>query len=138
MYLFFYGVDDLNVGAKGFLRSYSSFPEIEKEYKGMKVLCWGRVHESARYEEACPEDRRPEGMRIKSWATISNALKELGVEACPYRMLKSMGSAKGHSGWTDRAVESIESLKISGRSQKYVTNDHFYRAHSGMRDDEPR
>ena len=38
---FFYSVNNVDLGAKVFRELLTKFPEIEKDYKGMKVLCWG-------------------------------------------------------------------------------------------------
>ena len=131
-YLFFYGAN-LEIGGKVFKEMLTKFPEIEKEYKGMKVLCWGGSMNQLITRKPIRKIDDLRGTRIKVVGDVSNALKELGVEAMSLSNSEVyVALQKGILDGLITPVETLESLKFA-EVAKYVTMINFYRTHSGMR-----
>lgn len=131
-YLFFYGADQ-KVGGKVFKELLTEFPEIEKEYIGTKVLCWGGATHQLVSRKPIRKMDDLKGMRLKVVGDISSVLKDLGVEAMSISNSEVyVGLQKGILDGLFTPVEAIESLKFS-EVAKYVTLINFYRTHSGMR-----
>ena len=131
-YLFFYGAD-LKIGEKVFKEILTKFPDIEKEYKGMKVLCWGGSMNQLITKKPVRKVDDLKGMRIKVVGDMSNALKQLGVEAMSIDNSEVYVSLqKGILDGLITPVETLETLKFA-EVAKYVTMINFYRTHSGMR-----
>ncbi len=102
-YTFFSGAN-LEVGRKVFKELLTEFPEIEKEYKGMKVLCWGGSMSQLITKKPVRKIADLKGMRITVSGAISDALAELGVEGATISAFGSLcGPAEEHSEWSDRA-----------------------------------
>ena len=131
-YIFFYGASQ-EVGGKVFKELRTKFPEIEKEYKGMKVLCWGGSMNQLITRKPIRKIDDLRGTRIKVVGDVSNALKELGVEAMSLSNSEVyVALQKGILDGLITPVETLESLKFA-EVAKYVTMINFYRTHSGMR-----
>ncbi|HVN97716.1 MAG TPA: TRAP transporter substrate-binding protein DctP [Syntrophorhabdaceae bacterium] len=132
-YLFFYGVTNLDVGAKIWKEMLAKFPEIEQEYKDMKVLCWGGSLNQLITRKPVRKIDDLKGMRIKVVGDISNALKELGVEGISISNAEIyVGLQKGIFDGLIGPTEGLESLKLADVA-KYVTMINWYRTHGGMR-----
>ena len=130
--LFFYGAN-LEVGGKVFKELLTKFPEIEKEYKGLKVLCWGGSMNQLIMRKPVRKIDDLKGMRIKVVGDVSNALAELGVEAMSIAMSEVyVDLQKGILDGLIGPLESLESLKFA-EVAKHVTMINFYRTHAGMR-----
>ena len=131
-YLFLYGADQ-KVGGKVFKELLAKFPEIEKEYIGTKVLCWGGATHQLVSRKPVRKIEDMKGMRLKVVGDISAVLKDLGVEAMSISNSEVyVGLQKGILDGLFTPVEAIESLKFS-EVAKYVTLINFYRTHSWMR-----
>ena len=131
-YIFFYGASQ-EVGGKVFKELRTKFPEIEKEYKGMKVLCWDGDTGQLITRKPVRKIDDLKGMRIKVTGDVANALKELGVEAINISNAEVYVSLqKGIFDGLIAPIETLESLKFA-EVAKYVTMINFYRTHSGMR-----
>ncbi|HVN97933.1 MAG TPA: TRAP transporter substrate-binding protein DctP [Syntrophorhabdaceae bacterium] len=132
-YIFFYGVNDLAVGEKVFKEMLVKFPEIEREYKDMKVLCWGGSMNQLITRKPVRKIADLRGMRIKVVGDVSNALKELGVEGVSMSNSEVyVGLQKGILDGLITPIETLESLRFA-EVAKYATMINFYRTHSGMR-----
>lgn len=131
-YLFFYGADQ-KVGGKVFKELLKEFPEIEKEYVGLKVLAWGGSTHQLVSRKPVRKIDDLKGMRLKVVGDISASLKDLGVEGMSISAADVyVGLQKGILDGVLTPVEALESLKFA-EVAKYVTLINFYRSHSGTR-----
>jgi len=131
-FLFFYGADQ-KLGGRVFKEMLTKFPEIEKEYTGVKVLCWGGSTHQLISRKPIRKIEDMKGMRLKVVGDISAVLKELGVEGMSIANSEVyVGLQKGILDGLFTPVEALESLKLS-EVAKYATLINFYRTHSGMR-----
>jgi TRAP-type C4-dicarboxylate transport system substrate-binding protein len=73
--IFFYGAN-LEVGGRVFKELLTKAPEIGKEYKGIKVLCWGGCMTQLITRKPVRKTADLKGMRIKALGDVSDALKE--------------------------------------------------------------
>ncbi len=130
--IFFYGAN-LEVGGRVFKELLTEFPEIEKEYKGMKVLCWGGSMTQLITRKPVRKIADLKGMRIKVLGNVSDALKELGVEGLSISNSEVyVGLQKGILDGLIGPIETLEVLKLA-EVAKYATIINFYRTHMGMR-----
>jgi len=131
--LFFYGVDNLDTGAKIWKEMLAKFPEIEREYKDLKVLCWGGSLNQLVMRKPVRKIEDLRGMRIKTVGDVSTALAQLGVEGVSMSNSEVyVGLQKGILDGNIAPVETLESLKFADVA-KYVVMINFYRTHAGMR-----
>ena len=131
-YLFFYGADQ-KVGGRVFKELLKEFPEIEKEYMGLKVLAWGGSTHQLITRKPVRKIDDLRGMRMKVVGDISASLKDLGVEGMSISNAEVyVGLQKGILDGVLSPVEALESLKFA-EVAKYVTLVNFYRSHSGTR-----
>ncbi|HVN96106.1 MAG TPA: TRAP transporter substrate-binding protein DctP [Syntrophorhabdaceae bacterium] len=131
-YLFFYGANQ-TVGARVFKELLKKFPEIEGEYKGMKVLCWGGSTHQLITRKPVRRIADLKGMRLKSLGDMAGVLKELGVEGISLSNAEVyVALQKGIIDGLLSPAETLEVLKLS-EVAKYVTLINLYKTHSGMR-----
>ena len=131
-YLFFYGADQ-RVGGKVFKELLKEFPEIEKEYTGLKVIAWGGSTHQLVARKPIRKIDDLKGARLKVVGDISASLKDLGVEGMSISNAEVyVDLQKGILDGLLTPVEAIESLKLA-EVAKYVTLINFYRSHSGTR-----
>jgi TRAP-type transport system periplasmic protein len=130
-FLFFYGANQ-EIGRKVFKEMLSKFPQIEAEYKGLKVLSWSSGTD---YQLISTKPVRKiadmKGMRIKTIADLTSVLATLGVEGANMPTPEVyLNLQKGIVDGTLSPYESFKSLKL-GEVAKYVTKLDIYRPHSG-------
>ncbi|HVN97986.1 MAG TPA: TRAP transporter substrate-binding protein DctP [Syntrophorhabdaceae bacterium] len=132
-FLFMYGVKNLEVGEKVWKDLLTKFPEIEQDYKGMKVLCWAGNMNQLITRKPVRRTEELKGMRIQTYGDVTIALKDLGIEGL------SMSGAevyvalqKGILDGLFIPAEALDSLKLS-EVAKYATMINFYRCRTGMR-----
>jgi TRAP-type transport system periplasmic protein len=132
-FLFFIGAEQKE-GWKVFKEALKKFPEIEKEYKGLKVLCWSS---GADYQLLSRKPVRKladlKGMRIKTLGEIVDVLKNLGVEGMASPMSEVYMNVQ--KGVLDGAFTMYSTLKVFRFAEvaKYMTETNLYRPHSGGR-----
>jgi TRAP-type C4-dicarboxylate transport system substrate-binding protein len=130
-FVFFYGANQ-EIGRRVFKEMLAKFPEIEAEYKGLKVLSWSSGTD---YQLI---SRKPvhklsdmKGMRIKTIADLTSVLASLGVEGFNMPTPEVyLNLQKGVVDGTLTPYEGFKSLKL-GEVAKYVTEMNIYRPHSG-------
>jgi len=130
--LFFYGTTQ-EIGGKVFKELRVKFPEIEKEYKGMKVLCWAGDTSQLITRKPVRRIADLKGIRIKVSGDISEVLKQLGVEGLS--VAASEVYVAMQKGILDGAIVpyfGLDDLKLTDVA-KYVTVINLYRTHTGMR-----
>jgi TRAP-type C4-dicarboxylate transport system substrate-binding protein len=130
---FFYDVNNVDLGAKVFKELLTKFPDIEKDYKGMKVLCWGGFMNQLITRKPVRKIADLRGMRLIAYGDVAIALKELGVEAMSIPGAEGyVDLQKGIIDGTIIPVEALESMKFA-EVAKYVTMINFYHARTGSR-----
>lgn len=130
-FVFFYGANQ-EVGRRVFKDMLTKFPEIEAEYKGLKVLSWSSGTD---YQLISRKPVRQmsdmKGMRIKTIADLTSVLAKLGVEGMNMPTPEIyMNLQKGVADGTLSPYEAFKSLKL-GEVAKYATQMDIYRPHSG-------
>ncbi len=130
-FVFFYGANQ-EVGRRVFKEMLAKFPEIEAEYKGLKVLSWSSGTD---YQLISRKPVRSladmKGMRIKTIADLTSVLAKLGVEGMNMPTPEIyVNLQKGVADGTLSPYESFKSLKL-GEVAKYATQMDIYRPHSG-------
>jgi TRAP-type C4-dicarboxylate transport system substrate-binding protein len=130
-FVFFYGANQ-EVGRRVFKEMLAKFPEIEGEYKGLKVLSWSSGTD---YQLISRKPVRKlsdmKGMRIKTIADLTSVLASLGVEGMNMPTPEIyINLQKGVADGTLSPFESFKSLKL-GEVAKYATTMDIYRPHSG-------
>jgi TRAP-type transport system periplasmic protein len=133
-FLFFTGATQEN-GRQVWLELLKKFPEIEAEYKGLKVLCWasGTDYVLVTSKKAVRKMADMKGMRLKSNGEILSVLKELGVEGTvtpPPELYQSI--QKGVLDGAFTPPEGLRSLRLA-EVTKYITMTNIYRVHQGQR-----
>lgn len=132
-FLFFTGAD-LHNGYKIFTDVVKQFPEIEQEYKGLKVMSWSSGTQYDLFSRK-PVRKLAEvkGMRIKTLGEIVNVLKDLGVEGMASPMSEVYLSMQ--KGILDGAFVTYSTLQTLRFAEvgKYYTILNLYRAHTGSR-----
>jgi len=132
-FLFFIGAN-VNNGYGIFKEVLKSVPEIEKEYKGLKVMCWSS---GTQYDFLSSKPVRKladmKGMRVKTLGEITAVLKDLGVEGVNSPMTEVYVSMQ--KGILDGAFVPYQTLKVLRLSEvaKYYTVLNLYRPHVGGR-----
>ena len=105
-YLFFYGADQ-KVGGKVFKELLKEFPEIEKEYVGLKVLAWGGSTHQLVSRKPVRKIDDLKGMRLKVVGDISASLEGSGRGRHVHiRRRRLRRSSEGDSGWCSHAGRS--------------------------------
>ncbi|HEX2967074.1 MAG TPA: TRAP transporter substrate-binding protein DctP [Syntrophorhabdaceae bacterium] len=130
-FVFFYGANQ-EVGRRVFKEMLAKFPQIEAEYKDLKVLSWSSGTD---YQLI---SRKPvktladlKGMRIKTIADLTSVLAKLGVEGMNMPTPEVyVNLQKGIVDGTLTPYEAFKSLKL-GEVAKYATQMDIYRPHSG-------
>ena len=132
-FIFMYGVKNLEQGAKVWKELMAKFPEIENDYKGMKVLCWaGNMNQLVLRKPVRKADDL-KGMRIMAFGDVTTALKTLGVEGMSLSGSEVYVSLqKGILDGVFIPAEALDSLKLA-EVAKYVAMINFYRSRTGMR-----
>ena len=130
-FVFFYGANQ-EVGRRVFKDMLAKFPEIEAEYKGLKVLSWSSGTD---YQLISRKPVRQlsdmKGMRIKTIADLTSVLAKLGVEGMNMPTPEIyMNPQKGVADGTLSPYEAFKSMKL-GEVAKYATQMDIYRPHSG-------
>ncbi|HVN97990.1 MAG TPA: TRAP transporter substrate-binding protein DctP [Syntrophorhabdaceae bacterium] len=132
-FIFMYGVKNLEVGAKVWKELMVKFPEIEQDYKGMKVLCWAGNMNQLLLRKPVRKTEDLRGMRIMAFGDVTLALKELGVEGMSLTGSEIYVSLqKGILDGVFMPSEALDSLKL-GEVAKYALMINFYRSRTGMR-----
>ncbi|HVN97105.1 MAG TPA: TRAP transporter substrate-binding protein DctP [Syntrophorhabdaceae bacterium] len=130
---FFYGVNNVDVGARVFRELLTKFPDIENDYKGMKVLCWGGFMNQLITRKPVRKIADLKGMRLIAYGDVAIALKELGVEGMSIPGAEAyVDLQKGIIDGTIIPVEALESMKFA-EVAKYVSVINFYHARTGSR-----
>jgi TRAP-type transport system periplasmic protein len=130
----FFAAATLETGPHIFFELLNKFPEIEREYQGIKVISWGSG--SSYYLSSRKPVRKitdMKGMRIRSNGELINVLKNLGAEGtttAPADIYTNL-----QKGVLDGAITPPEALKSQRFFEvvKYTTNIKIYRAMSGQR-----
>jgi TRAP-type transport system periplasmic protein len=130
-FVFFYGANQ-EIGRRVFKEMLTKFPEIEAEYKGLKVLSWSSGTD---YQLISRKPVRKlsdmKGMRIKTIADLTSVLATLGVEGFNMPTPEVyLNLQKGIVDGTLTPFEAFKSLKL-GEVAKYATTMDIYRPHSG-------
>jgi TRAP-type transport system periplasmic protein len=130
-FVFFYGANQ-EVGRRVFKEMLAKFPEIEAEYKGLKVLSWSSGTD---YQLISRKPVRKladmKGMRIKTIADLTTVLASLGVEGMNMPTPEIyVNLQKGIADGTLSPYEAFKSMKL-GEVAKYATTMDIYRPHSG-------
>jgi TRAP-type C4-dicarboxylate transport system substrate-binding protein len=132
--LVFFAIAPLKDSPKIFKAVLKKFPEIEQEYKGLKVMCWSA---GLKYDLLTRKPVRTladmKGMRLKTLGEIVNVLKDLGVEGVASPMPELyMNMQKGIIDGGFVPYSTLKDFKFA-EVAKYVTNIDFNRAHLGGR-----
>lgn len=132
-FLFFTGANQ-SIGRKVFKDMMKKFPEIEREYKGLKVLSWSS---GVDYQLLSRKPVRKladlKGMRIKTIGELVTILAKFGAEGTSTPTPEVFVSLqKGLLDGTLTPYEAFKSLKL-GEVIKYVTIFDIYRPHTGGR-----
>ena len=132
-FLFFMGAN-VNNGYTIFKQVLKAVPEIEKEYKGLKVMCWSS---GTQYDLLSNKPVRKladmKGMRVKTLGDAPSVLKDLSVEGVNSPMTEVYVSMQ--KGILDGAFVTYSTLKVLRLAEvgKYYTMINLYRPHSGGR-----
>ncbi len=132
-FLLFAGAN-LDDGYRIFTQVLKKYPEIEKEYKGLKVMGWSSGTE---YQLLTRKPLRrladAKGMRLKTLGEIVAVLKDLGIEGVNTPMSDVYLSLQ--KGILDGGFVPYSPLMTMRFSEvaKYMTLLHLYRAHTGSR-----
>lgn len=132
-FLFFTGARQ-GEGYKIFRQVLDKFPEIEAEYKGLKVMGWSS---GTQYDLLTRKPVRRlddvKGMRVKTLGEIVDVLKELGVEGLSSPMSEVYMSMQ--KGVLDGAFVTYSTLKVLRFAEvaKHYTMINLYRPHTGSR-----
>ncbi len=132
-FLFFIGAN-FNNGYSIFRQVLNKVPEIEKEYKGLKVMCWSS---GTQYDLLSRKPVRKladmKGMRVKTLGEITSVLKDLGVEGVDSPMTEVYMSLQ--KGILDGGFVTYNTLEVLRFSEvaKYYTVLNLYRPHTGSR-----
>ncbi len=132
-FLFFYGASQ-DVGRRAMQEMRKKFPEIDKEYTGVKVLGWASGFD---YQLLSSKPVRKltdfRGLRIRSTGQVSSLLRELGAEGVQiggHEIYVNM--QKGILDGTFQPWENFKSAKLY-EIAKYGTWLKLYRPHTGDR-----
>jgi TRAP-type C4-dicarboxylate transport system substrate-binding protein len=132
--LVFFAVAPLKDSARIFKAVLKKFPEIEKEYKDLKVMCWSAGLE---YQLLTRKPVRTladmKGMRLKTLGEIVNVLKDLGVEGIASPMPEVYMNIQ--KGILDGGFVPYSTLKVMKFAEvaKFMTNINYNRAALGGR-----
>ena len=132
-YIFFSGAR-LRDGYRIFMEILKKYPEIEQEYKGLKVLAWNSGIE---YQLITRKPVRRladlKGMRIKTNGETIDVLKALGAEGVIMSMSDTYMGLQGKI--LDGAFVPASTLSSMhfAEAVKYMTYFNHYRAHTGSR-----
>ena len=132
-YILFSGAN-IKDGYRIFTEIRKKYPEIEKEYKGLKVLSWNSGIEYQLISRK-PVRRLADmkGMRIKTNGETIGVLKELGVEGVIMSMSDVyMSMQKGVLDGAFVPASTLRSMRFT-EVAKYMTYFNHYRAHTGSR-----
>ncbi len=133
-FLLFSGVHDTKTSRRVFKDLLNRFPEIEKEYKGVKPLCWSSGM-SCQLITQKPVRKLDDlkGMRIRANGALGNVIGDLGAESM------SMNAADLYVALQKKLVdgvfvpyEAFGSLHFADVA-KYVTVINLYIPHAGTR-----
>ncbi|MBI5440672.1 MAG: TRAP transporter substrate-binding protein DctP [Deltaproteobacteria bacterium] len=132
-FLFFYGANQ-EVGRRVFKEMLAKFPEIEAEYKGLKVLAWSS---GVDYDLISRKPVRKladmKGMRVKTIAELTAVLATLGVEGMSMPTPEVyMNLQKSVVDATLTPFEAFKSLRLA-EVAKYGVELGIYRPHAGGR-----
>jgi TRAP-type C4-dicarboxylate transport system substrate-binding protein len=133
MYLFTYGANQ-ETGRRIVRELRAKFPEIDAEYKGMKVLAYtSGVDYDLITRKPVRKVADLKGMRIKITADFAPALKELGAEGVNSPMPEAYQMVQ--KGIMDGLMGSLEGLKSFRLAEvaKFYTYIGLYRTHNGSR-----
>jgi len=132
-YFFYYGANQ-KTGLRALKETIKKFPEIEKEYQGLKVLAWTS---GAQYQIGSIKPIRKmedmKGMRIKVTGDFAAIFKALGAEGVNVPITEtyvSMQKGLMDAGWI--SFEALKTLRLA-EVCKYVLVTDFYRTHGGSR-----
>ncbi|HVN95154.1 MAG TPA: TRAP transporter substrate-binding protein DctP [Syntrophorhabdaceae bacterium] len=133
MFLFFTGVNPADE-QRIFFEVLKKFPEIEAEYKGLKVMCWSS---GTQYDLLTRKPVRKladmKGMRVKTLGEITSVLKDLGVEGVNSPMTEVYVSMqKGILDGGFVTYNTLETLRLS-EVAKYYTVLNLVRPSTGSR-----
>lgn len=132
-YFFYYGANQ-ELGRKVFMETLKRIPEIEAEYKGLKVLAWtSGVDYQLLSRKPIKKIEDVKGMRVKVTAELSHVFKVLGAEGVVVPMAETYEQMQ--KGILDAALISYEGLKSFKLAEvgKYLVILDFYRTHGGSR-----
>ncbi len=132
MFNFFSGATE-SVGGRVFKQLLKDFPQIEGDYKGMKVLCWGGGTEQLLTKKPVRTVADLKGMRIRALGDQIGYLKALGAEgiATPSSEVY-LNLQKNILDGSIVPMHIVEDMKFT-EVAKYVTLINAYRPHVGMR-----
>lgn len=132
-YLFYYGADQ-QIGRQVFVSLLKRFPDIENEYKGLKVLAWASgVDYQLLSRRPIKKIEDMKGMRVRVTAELAEVVKKLGAEGIivpspeVYEQMQ-----KGILDATFIGYDGLKGFKLA-EVAKYLTVLDFYRPHSGCR-----
>jgi len=132
-FLLFTGAN-VNNGYRIFMQVLKDNPEIEKEYKGLKVMGWSSGTEYQLFTRK-PVRRLSDakGMRVKTLGEIVAVLKDLGIEGVNTPASEFyLSLQKGQLDGGFFPISPLMTLRYS-EVAKYVTLLHLYRPHTGSR-----
>jgi len=133
LFLFFTGVNPADE-RRIFFEMLKRFPEIEAEYKGLKVMGWSS---GTQYDLLARKPVRKladmKGMRVKTLGEITSVLKDLGVEGVNSPMTEVYVSMQ--KGILDGAFVTYNTLDILRLAEvaKYYTMLNLVRPSTGSR-----
>ncbi|HVN97155.1 MAG TPA: TRAP transporter substrate-binding protein DctP [Syntrophorhabdaceae bacterium] len=134
MYTFSHGANQ-DIGRRVVMEVIAKFPEIEKEYAGLKVMAWtsGTDYQLLTNKKAVRKLDDLKGMRIKCVGELMDALKDLGAEGLAAPMTEVYMSMQ--KGVLDGAFVPPETLKSMSFAEvgKYYTIFDYYYTHTGTR-----
>jgi len=133
LYLFTYGANQ-ETGRKIIKELRAKFPEIDAEYKGVKVLAYtSGVDYDLITRKPVRKIADLKGMRIKITADFAPVFKELGAEGVNAPMPEAYQMVQ--KGIMDGLMGSREGLKSFKLAEvaKYYTEIGLYRTHNGSR-----
>jgi TRAP-type C4-dicarboxylate transport system substrate-binding protein len=133
MYLFTYGANQ-ETGRRIVKELRAKFPEIDAEYRGVKVLAYtSGVDYDLITRKPVRKVADMKGMRLKITADFAPAMKELGAEGVNSPMPEAYQMVQ--KGIMDGLMGSLEGLKSFRLAEvaKYYTYIGLYRTHNGSR-----
>jgi len=131
--LFFYGANQVT-GRRVFKELLAKYPEIEAEYKGMKVLAWSSGADfSILSKKPVRKMADLKGLRFKTSGDMAEIIREFGAEGVNSPMSEVYVTLqKGIMDGVFVAPEGLKSMSLA-EVAKYMTMTNIYRVHNGSR-----